>query len=280
MGGISLPRQPPLSAVENAFISASIATDRRLNMQQTGFVLVTSLLLIILVIAGPGRWAYFEYQRQKVMQESPLVMLEGGEIVFGADPSQEPTDDPPLERRDVGTFAIESTEVTNAHYRACVEAGFCEKPKITDLYDQTDYAEHPVVYVTFHQAQTYCAWLGRRLPNTYEWELAARGKDGRAWPWGVTPATTENVNMLVILNPEKQEWFRPKNTLPVASLPLGSTKGIYDLVGNVWEWTTSKIGNAYIQRGGSWDTVIYQITNIHPAIEDQADQSVGFRCAE
>ena len=280
---IAAPVRHTLNPLENAFIAASTLNERRQRIQNIISGLAILALLIILVVLGPGRWAYYQYQRQRVLNESPLVKLEGGEIIFGTDSPDRNEDEPVLEKINVDPFSMEATEVTNAHYRSCVEAGVCEKPKDTEFYDKTKFDKHPVVYVTLDQAKTYCAWLDRRLPDTYEWERAARGQNGRSWPWGEASLAPEKSNVMIFIS-EKEEWFEPNSTLPVTSFPYGATPGdnaIYDLLGNVWEWTSTTTGDdVYILRGGSWDAVMYRITNISKSIGRQPDQSTGFRCAK
>ncbi|MCA9557753.1 MAG: formylglycine-generating enzyme family protein, partial [Myxococcales bacterium] len=103
--------------------------------------------------------------------------------------------------RTVATFCIDQTEVTVDQYRHCVARDACSKPKSTNAgnrgdgfvekyYDQdegTSYGNHPVLGVTHAQAREYCAFRGGRLPTEAEWEFAARGTDGRRFPWGDEP---------------------------------------------------------------------------------------------
>jgi formylglycine-generating enzyme required for sulfatase activity len=217
-----------------------------------------------------------------------MVELEGGNIVFGTDSPHFP-DEPALETRYVETFSMEATEVTNARYGACVQAGVCKEPKDTTYYDQRPlYDNHPVVYVTLDQALTYCAWLGRRLPDTYEWERAARGlaDQARLWPWGNSPPSKDKAN--IITPPENEEgWNVPEGTQPVRSFTEGAARegdGIFDLVGNEWEWTSTQLGEGiYVQRGGSWNATMEGITKVKIVdIRKQVspDQAVGFRCAQ
>lgn len=279
-GILSLSAKYALNEHEKAFVAASVISERGRKFQKIGLRLAVAALLIILAILGPGRWAYYEYQRQGIISSVPLVAFEGGEIVFGTNSPERSEDEPLLQAVQVEAFGIERTEVTNANYEICVAAGFCDEPNNKIFYDNPDLGQHPVVYVSFGQAETYCTWLGRRLPTTYEWERAARGQKGRSWPWGETSPTPDNANTLILLNSETQEWSEPKETVEVASLKHGATPdGVYDLVGNVWEWTSTQAGDAYILRGGSWDSIVYRITNSRRSVGSEATPSVGFRCA-
>lgn len=122
-----------------------------------------------------------------------------------------------------------SYEVTNAAYRACVEAGGCKAPGDRTYYDDPTYADHPVVWVDWFMAQAYAAWRGCRLPSEAEWEYAARGPDSRVYPWG---------NQWAAENSVTSETFG--QTAPVGSRPGGvSWVGALDMSGNVWEWTRS-----------------------------------------
>ena len=90
-------------------------------------------------------------------------------------------------------FWIDRTEVTNAQYRACVEAGACREPECWDD-DDANAPNQPVVCLLRADAQDYAAWVGGRLPTEAEWEKAARGTDGRIYPWGNSPPDCDRAN--------------------------------------------------------------------------------------
>jgi formylglycine-generating enzyme required for sulfatase activity len=115
-------------------------------------------------------------------------------------------------------FYIDETEVSNAEYRRFCEATGHTPPNAPDYAAHPDY---PVSNISYQDAAAYAAWAGRRLPTEEEWEKAARGTDGRMYPWGNSP-WTDNV-------PDKMQ--------PVISEPLRkSPYGAYNMAGNVWEW--------------------------------------------
>jgi len=156
-----------------------------------------------------------------------------------------------------------------------------------------EYGQHPVVNVSWNDANAYCAWTGRRLPSEAEWEKAARGTDGRLFPWGNNLPTTQlaNVNGLT-------------NTLPVGSYPNGASPyGALDMTGNVWEWTSSYYQDDYytampennpsgpesgtnrIVRGGSWGSFVnIELVYLSSAFRfsdspGYSSDLLGFRCA-
>lgn len=123
--------------------------------------------------------------------EPPLEMVRGGGAsgLFGCDPSQPDCNEDPeastLRTRDVPSFAIDRWEVSAGTYRACVDAEACSEPaKTPACIDANTDPALPARCVTYRQAETCCEWLGAELPPDLLWEAAARGADGRPWPWG------------------------------------------------------------------------------------------------
>jgi formylglycine-generating enzyme required for sulfatase activity len=148
----------------------------------------------------------------------------------------------------VGGFRIDRYPVTNLQYKRFVEATGQDLPKHWEEGAfPVDIAIHPVVYVSWHDAVAYAKWAGKRLPTEEEWEKAARGADGREYPWGDQLPTSELCNF------DGNEG----GTTPVGkySPQADSLYGCVEMAGNVWEWTTSDYSrgsNVKVLRGGSW----------------------------
>jgi formylglycine-generating enzyme required for sulfatase activity len=168
----------------------------------------------------------------------------------------------------MAAFGIMRTEVTNAQYRACVEAGVCTVPSTYDErchYGDGSYAEHPVVCVEREQARDYASWVGGALPIERQWLRACQGDDGRTYPWGeATPdATLANFDGNV------------NDTTPVGSYPAGaSPHGELDMAGNVWEWVDD--GN-YAVLGGAFSRNAGSVACGARSEGATADNLVGFR---
>ena len=115
-----------------------------------------------------------------------MVFVPAGEFSMGSSAADPVADDDERTQHAVylAGYWIDLTEVTNNMFQSCVQAGKCTPPVHSSRFGDDDYTDHPVVGVTWSQAAAYCAWAGRRLPTEAEWEKAARGTDGRIYPWG------------------------------------------------------------------------------------------------
>ncbi|KAA3654115.1 MAG: hypothetical protein DWQ04_34715 [Chloroflexi bacterium] len=208
--------------------------------------------------------------------------------------AEQPTHDVSL-----SPFWIQRTEVSNAAYAECVAAGSCTAPSSIasntqlDYFTNTEFANYPVIFVTQPQAQTYCEWIGGRLPTEAEWEFAARYPKNSYYTWG-------NLANAAADNPDLANFGKlVGDTTPVYNYISGATEsGLFNMHGNVWEWTADwfdpayyqnspsenptgpESGNEKVARGGSWSTSLEYIslTNRFNRDPNQGYDNVGFRC--
>jgi formylglycine-generating enzyme required for sulfatase activity len=241
-----------------------------------------------------------------------MISIPAGVFIIG-DNGRNPSegsgdpDETPEHKVYLDTYLIDKYEVTNAQYKAFVDASNHRLPnhwKVRDVNGQnqgTTYppekADHPVVYVDWYDANEYCHWAGKRLPTEEEWEKAARGTDGRDFPWG-NAFDAKKANT-------PQYWLsmnKEGDTMPVGSFENGrSPYGVYDMAGNVYEWTANwykpyprnaELNPHYgeknkIVRGGSWYDCLsygcglsapsYNRSRFAPEIRNKG---FGFRCAK
>ncbi|MES1982072.1 MAG: formylglycine-generating enzyme family protein [Pseudomonadota bacterium] len=229
-------------------------------------------------------------------QPHEMVTIPAGEFIRGT--NQRLPDEGPQHTANLEEFMLDRYEVTNLQYKKFIDATAHRSP---DHFRNRTYpagkADHPVTFVSWDDAVAYCAWAGKRLPTDQEWEKAARGTDGRVYPWG-DEFDLENANMPLRWQALKQYG----DTTPVGAFEKGvSPYGAYDMSGNVWEWTASWYeaypGNttpseSYGQRyktikGGSWfDCSIYKC-GISAPVYNRAffaqrtkNDTFGFRCAK
>lgn len=192
-------------------------------------------------------------------------------------------------------YYMDVYEVTNARYQACVDAGGCTPPADNQYFGVEDYYEYPISGIDWWQAGEFCVWDGKRLPTEAEWEKAARGdSDTRIYPWG-----DEAINC-TLANYSESSWTScVGDPTPVGSYPTGiSPYGLYDMSGNVAEWTADWLDESYyavspaenpqgptagdtrINRGGSYANkygVTYYRSGRVPGIVGIGD--TGVRCA-
>jgi len=215
-----------------------------------------------------------------------MVVVPAGEFIMGSDGPEAYEDEKPASKIFVPAFSIDKFEVTNARYRRCVEAGACTRP-VGQAYDDPTKADHPVTVVSWKQAVAYCRWAGKRLPTEAEWEKAARGTDGRRYPWGDR------------FDGERANAGYTNGTTAVGSYPQGASPyGAMDMAGNVWEWTASlyrpypydpsegredlEARGARVNRGGSWYAGPKDARTSHRANAGHIYRRIadlGFRCA-
>jgi formylglycine-generating enzyme required for sulfatase activity len=175
-----------------------------------------------------------------VVAPEGMLLVPGGTYRMGRDEGGE-GDERPAHTVTVASFWLDRTEVTQAAYDECVDAGACRRPdaeSINAFQGLFKGPNKPIVGVSWHDATKYCAWRGKRLPTEAEFERAVRGDDGRRFPWGNDPPTRE----LTVFDTGSPE--------DVGAHPLG--RGPYghdDLAGNVWEWIDDDYDPFAYERG-------------------------------
>ncbi len=233
-----------------------------------------------------------------------MVLVPPGRFFMGcrADSRQECDDDEVPRTRSLPAFYIDKTEVTVAAYGDCVRAGVCtveglDRDDFSDdafcNWGQADRQDHPINCIVWAQADTYCRWKNKRLPTEPEWEKAARGSDGRTYPWGNRGFEGEPVANIA---DESMKRWHPDHpgangyddgyygTSPVGRYPAGASPyGALDMVGNVYEWMADWYveGRFRSLRGGSCGLApeLARASNRNKAAPDRRSLQVGFRCA-
>ena len=232
-----------------------------------------------------------------------LLYIPAGEFTMGSENGE--LDEKPTHKVYLDAYRIDQTEVTNRMYAKCVQAARCNLPTSVksnlqdSYYDNPDFENHPVIYVSWNDANSYCSWAGRRLPTEAEWEKAARGGvEGKAYPWGnELPACKKGAENGA--NFAGNEGCNSRDPEIVKNFAPNSY-GVYDMAGNVWEWTADWYGGTYYQeapysnpsgadsgifriiRGGSWNFSSSYLRSSFRGRDDPTitAHDVGFRCAQ
>ncbi|MFH0801928.1 MAG: SUMF1/EgtB/PvdO family nonheme iron enzyme [bacterium] len=203
---------------------------------------------------------------------SELILIPAGEFTMGSPQGEGSDNEHPQHNVYLDVYYIGKHEVTNKQFAKFVqETGYQARWPWRDYYNLRT-AAHPVISVTWNDAKAYCEWAGLRLPTEAEWEKAARGTDGRNYPWG---NEWDERNCNCYQGPKLSRIAnisQGRGTLPVGSFPLGASPyGCLDMAGNVDEWCSDWYGEKYygnspqrnpqgpgsgsdrVLRGGSWN---------------------------
>ncbi len=233
-----------------------------------------------------------------------MVTIPAGSFLMGTDDTRSNIGNRPRHRVTLGAYQIDKYPVTQAQYARFVAAKHYRPPSNwPDRRIPRGLLMHPVTMVSWYNARDYCAWAGKRLPTEAEWEKAARGTDGRRWPWG-NHLRTDVMNT----------YYSVRHTTPVTRYPGGASPyGVMDMAGNVSEWTASlyapypgsdaeglafrpqdldpnyhagsddkESGEYRVRRGGSWKSDPFATATYHRNYSrpNYASDFFGFRCAK
>jgi formylglycine-generating enzyme required for sulfatase activity len=258
--------------------------------------------------------------------------IDGGKFFMGSDDPKADDDEKPYHQVSLSPYCIDLEEVTVADYKACSDTGECKRaamevewPDVTDkerkdftqactIRDPVALAKHPINCVDWDMARQYCEAHGARLPSEAEWEFAARGPDGRVYPWGDEAPDETRLNAC---GAECMAWGKKVQeplqamykgndgfalTAPVGSFPKGASRfGLLDVVGNVWEWTSdwagdypkdakpmtdpkgAASGTERVIRGGAWNGAFaawVRPSQRYQFVPSAKTHAIGFRCAK
>jgi len=223
-----------------------------------------------------------------------MIYIPAGEFVFGSD--KPGSSDGPSTTVSLDSYYIDRCEVTMAEYAEFVRATGYKSQGDWEMYFKPGYENYPVVNVTWYDAVSYAEWVGKRLPTELEWEKAARGSDGRTWPWG-NEWDNNNCNNTYASDPNMValmlDMGKGKGPVPAGILEKSmSPYGVFDMAGNVEEWVydwynpypykPDAEGVVKSIRGGSWYhfqdyAMCYSRNKYAP---DKGYNKLGFRCVK
>ncbi len=225
--------------------------------------------------------------------ERSMVMVPAGEFTMGSWTGD--ADERPERRVYLDAFLMDKNQMTVGQYAKFLEATSHDSPPEWSIMNRSRHQNRPVINVDWADADAYCIWAGKRLPTEAEWEKAARGTDGRIYPWGNELPTGFRANSM------KEKWSNNWVLMPVGMYEEGkSPYGIYDMAGNVWEWvsdwyddgyyktgpsknpTGPPMGESKVIRGGSWGSGPKDLrsTDRDTHVPSARGLGTGFRCAK
>ena len=277
--------------------------DRTWIWASVGFVLLLVAVAVIGIrLTAPAVRVVVLPNRGETPKPNPLRIIPAGVFVMGSDEGG--IDEQPKRRVFLSAYLIHQFEVTQGQYAEFVKATGHRSPQIrkgmtderpADNIESFNHPNQPVVRVSWEDADAFCRWRGMRLPTEAEWERAARGTDGREWPWGAErPGPVPPAN---VFGEEDGSAY----TAIIGSHPHDiSPDGLYDMAGNVREWVADWYEELYYRqaplqnptgpdrgemkalRGGSWNDAALsgRTTARAKMFPDYRDSTIGFRCAK
>ncbi len=268
------------------------------------FLILSTALSACAATSRPPRCEAIGQTWRSPVDGAELVCVPAGEFQMGAaldDPAAN-DNERPQHRVYLDAYWIDQHEVTNGQFAGCVADGMCQRSAELGgtgvasrtrngyYYDEA-YRNYPVLVYLGEEAQAYCAWAERRLPGEAEWEKAARGTDGRLYPWGDAAPDCTLANTRGCYD----------DTTEVGRFPDGySPYGVADMAGNLWEWVVDIYDPGYyaispednplgpagdgfqVRRGGGWRSLVLDLRSTRRASgspHHYFDGQMGFRCA-
>jgi len=235
------------------------------------------------------------FQAPKSKDLATLIAVPAGEFIMGSKAGDGQPDESPQRSVGLDAFTIDKYEVTVEQYAAYLKKSGAEPPDFWERVNQKEDGSRPVVGMDWLEASEFCEYFGKRLPTEAQWEKAARGTDGRKYPWG-----NDDPGPLFANFASGVSFSYSKSLAAVGSYESGkSPYGVYDMVGNVWEWVLDWYEKTYYQvaapknpsgpsggdykviRGGSWSKrpAVARAAGRMYLSPSQRSNSVGFRCA-
>ncbi len=284
----------------------------RFHMLKRTHACLVALFLFCLVDAGlaaaamseDGQQADAPVERTKGKDGAPMILIPTGPFLMGSNDGL--PNEKPEHRVTLDAYYIDQFEITASHFQKFVESAGRNVPPRSDDDAVRSQRDFPAVGMSWTDAAAYCKWAGRRLPTEAEWEKAARGTDGRRYPWGDMQPFVD------IANYNRGVWVSEAITLvPVGSGLEGmsvrhgltnggrSPYGLSHMAGNAAEWVGDwytreyyaqspdrnpagpATGEKRVLRGGSWADlpIALRVTARFSAEPDFEDRTIGFRCA-
>ncbi|HRI38912.1 MAG TPA: SUMF1/EgtB/PvdO family nonheme iron enzyme [Nitrospira sp.] len=230
---------------------------------------------------------------------APMVLVPAGEFIMGSQPDDKNSDgdEQPAHPLDLDAFYIDQYEVTTSQYAKFLGSTNRSEPMFWPVNAISLYGRKPVVGVDWNDADAYCSWAGKYLPTEAQWEKAARGTDRRQYPWGNVEPSEKMANF----GATHSVFLNYQTLADVGSFGDGkSPYDVYDMAGNVMEWTADWYGANYYRksphrnpkgpssglvrviRGGSWDIASVALRSANRFRTESTNQlnNVGFRCVQ
>ncbi len=225
--------------------------------------------------------------------EQSMVLVPAGTFNMGSLMGDE--DEQPVHPVYVDAFLMDKHHVSVGHYARFLDATSHDAPPDWSIMNRSQHQNRPVANVDWLDANAYCHWVGKRQPTEAEWEKAARGTDGRTYPWGNEHPRKSYANL------RQEHWNNHEALAPVGAFEEGkSPYGIYDMAGNVWEWVSDWYapdyyknspsrnpagpprGNHKVIRGGSWGSGAESLRSSERETHVPSFRGfgTGFRCAK